>query len=160
MGTNSIYKYRRARQLILHAAWQWVSMPFARCILVAFVPELKEVATCSRSLTRMYYIRIQLRARTRQDNQECCLSHLSSSRPLRLLKSGLQHRSRERLVSSAFTLNIREPHTLRARVSCCLSVVVPPIMLRGLMYPARRTTSKSTVKANRHCLLSQRSATQ
>jgi hypothetical protein len=62
---------------------------------------------------------------TRLENQECRLSHLSSSRPLRLLKPGLQHRSRERSVSSAIKLNIRESHTLRARVSCCLSVVVP-----------------------------------
>jgi hypothetical protein len=159
MRTNRVCKCRRARQLTLHA-WQWVSMPFARCVLLAFVPELGEVTACFRSLTRMYYIRIQFRARTRQENQECCQSHLSSSRPLRLLNSGLQHRSRERSVSSAFKLNIREFHILRARVSCCVSVVVAPITLRWLMYSASRTTSKSTVKANQHCLLPRQNATQ
>jgi hypothetical protein len=75
--SNTLHKNEpciRARQLTLHA-WQWISMLFARCILVAFVPELGEVTACSRSLARMYFIRIQLRARTRQENQECCLSH-------------------------------------------------------------------------------------
>jgi hypothetical protein len=143
MRTSRVCKCRRARQLTLHA-WQRLRVPFARCILVDFVSMLGEVTACSRILALMYYIRIQLRARTRQENEECFLSHLSSNRPLRLLKSGLQHRTRERPVSSAIKLNIRESHTLRARVSCCLSVVVPPIMLRWLMDPARRTTSKSS----------------